>query len=129
MWIILNFLLCPINGTYSSSSVNNIYYKGPTKSLRTGMRIDAVAVLETTSVTMVVIREITNTIRDGGKKSKYLRRAPSQRDRPDFLPASARANPPPWRRMTSQGNFLDIARHVRHPGGGSAGLPSEKKWF
>ena len=65
----------------------------------------AVAVLEATSVIIVVMRVARKTSSAGGMKSKLPTCWPRKEDKQDVLEASAIANPPPTRRISPQGNF------------------------
>ena len=60
-----------------------------------GRTMLAVAVLDATSVTAVVIMQMTSMRANGGRTSKLVSFVPSQTDSPDTLEASDSAKPAP----------------------------------
>lgn len=78
--------------------------------------MDAVAVLDATSVSMAVMRQTMKTMASLGITSKYCSCSPSHTDNPDSFDASAMAKPPPSRRTTPHGIFFCTTSQVMQAG-------------
>ena len=71
-----------------------------------GMRMVQVAELDVTSVNMATRKQIIATMIHPGKSPNTANCSPIHSDSPDTSHASARAKPPPIRKMMLQGYFL-----------------------
>lgn len=120
------------NAIQQDNAAGNIRYNGCTSMARdisanTGKIIFAMATFDVNSVNVWAVIQTINSNNNGGKSFRPTSELPNIADMPDREPPSAKAKPPPSKKIRLHGTLVLMYFHVIRPAVGAVGKLAENK--